>query len=152
VSSLLYLESTTAAGQQASSILQECRDRVRSMALVHEALYRSENLAAVNFAEYAATVSRQLLVTYHDAGRSIRLTTDMDPLFLHLDLAVPCGLILNELVTNAIKHAFPASGGEVRLALRESGEGGWVLGVKDDGAGLPASFDEESTHSMGLRL
>src|SRR5690349_2274833 len=104
------------------------------MALVHEALYRSEELAAVDFAEYAQALAEQLLSAYALPSQQIRLTTSLQPMAMKLDHAVPCGLILNELITNALKHAFPGGrDGEIHLALRPARERTFVLSVRDSG-------------------
>ncbi|WP_082880843.1 PAS domain S-box protein [Methylomonas sp. DH-1] len=154
ISSLFYLQSTYTTDELMLKILQECQDRVRSMALVHESLYGSENFAAVNFAEYARNLSEQLIHTYGLTTNQIQLTTDMDTLLIGIDLAVPCGLILNELLTNAIKHAFPnGQQGMIRLGLRfTDNDRVFRLLVSDNGIGLPTGLNIETCPSLGLRL
>lgn len=150
VSSLFYLESTYTHDAPTMKILQESQDRVRAMALVHEALYSSENLQAVDFGEYGVKLSEQLLQTYALESTHIHLTTDVQSVRLDISRAVPCGLILNELMTNALKHAFPAGrSGQIRISLREE-NGECVLKISDDGVGLaPGSA---SGTSLGLRI
>lgn len=161
ISSLFYLQSTYTEDDATIKIMQECMDRVRSMALVHETLYESENLAAVDFAQYALSLSKQLVTTYSLPGANVHLKADMEPVTMNLDVAVPCALILNEVMTNTLKHAYPpghnsghgaGAGGEVRLALRREHDGACVLEVSDKGVGLPADLDFDSTNSLGLRL
>ena len=152
ITSLLYLQSTYTQDDATLKMLQESQDRVRSMSFVHEALYRSEDLAAVDFADYAGALSQQLLLTYDTSG-NIELKTDLDPLPMNLELAVPCGLILNELVTNAIKHAFPAArAGAIWVSLRQCGSDGYMMQVADDGVGLPDGLAVDDATSLGLRL
>jgi PAS domain S-box-containing protein len=153
ISSLFYLQSTYTDDQGTLKLLEESQDRVRSMALVHELLYGSENLAAVDFAKYVSDLCEQLIQTYaHPAGR-IRLTKELEPVRLNIDHAIPCGLILNEVVSNALKHAFPgARGGVIHVTLRREAGGECLLRVADDGAGIPAELDLATQGSLGLRL
>jgi two-component sensor histidine kinase len=153
ISSLFYLQSTYTSDEPTIRILQESQDRVRSMALVHETLYRSENFAAVDFAEYASSLSERLLRSHSPPGSRITLLTDLESIALGIDLAVPCGLILNELVTNALRHAFGAdTTGTIRLVLRRDDGGQAMLQVIDDGVGVPAALEVESLSSLGMRL
>ncbi len=153
ISSLFYLQSTYTRDESTLKILQESQDRVRSMALVHEALYRSENLAAVDFSEYAVALSSQLVQTYSLPRGSVQLQAEMESLKMNIDLAIPCGLILNELITNAVKHAFPSGeGGRIRLSLKRESRGTWVLSVTDNGTGLPPGVSPDESPSLGLRL
>jgi PAS domain S-box-containing protein len=153
ISSLFYLQSTYTDDPQTLKIFQESQDRVKSMALVHELLYGSENLAAVDFSRYASDLCEQLIETYDHSAARVRLVKDLEPIRLDIDHAVPCGLILNELMSNAIKHAFPAGrGGTVHLAMRRHGDGACLLSVADDGAGLPPGLDPATPGSLGLRL
>jgi PAS domain S-box-containing protein len=153
ISSLFYLQSTYTRDEPTIRILQESQDRVRSMALVHETLYRSDNFAAADFAQYASTLSDQLLRSHKPISGTIRLTTDLDSVPMGIDLAVPCGLILNELLTNALKHAFPnGQTGEVRVGLKRRADGSCLLNVADTGVGLPDDFSIDTAPSLGLRL
>jgi two-component sensor histidine kinase len=123
------------------------------MALVHESLYGSDNLAVVNFAEYAKNLSEQLVRSYCLTPGRIRLIADLEAVHMSIDLAVPCGLILNEIVTNAVKHAFEgAAGGEIRLGLKRVADDSCVLSVADTGGGLPQYLDVSNSPTMGLRL
>jgi PAS domain S-box-containing protein len=151
VSSLFYLESTYTHDAPTMKILQESQDRVRAMALVHEALYSSENLQAVDFGEYGMKLGRQLLETYAPDSIRIRLTGTLQSVRLDIARAVPCGLILNELMTNALKHAFPAGrSGEIHISLSRNAGGACELKVVDDGVGLaPGSIGGSS---LGLRI
>ncbi len=153
MSSLFYLESTYTSDGLTLKILQESQDRLRAMAMVHEALYRAESLSAVDFAEYALTLCRQLLSTYVVRGSPVRLTSELEPVQLNIELAVPFGLILNEMMTNALKHAFPGGrGGEVQLVLNRLADGGCVLRIIDDGVGPGSVVGSDSQGTLGLRL
>lgn len=154
ISSLFYLQGRHTHDAGTQEILRESQDRVRSMALVHESLYRSENLAGIDFADYAQSLCEQLLRTYSVTDRFV-LRTELVPVTLNIDQAVPCGLILNELITNALKHAFPhGAGGEIRVVLRDLAGGEYELSVCDDGAGLPQGMDLDGAGeaTLGLRL
>lgn len=153
MSSLFYLQSTYTQDESTRKIFQESQDRIRSMSLVHETLYRSENFAGLDFAEYATELSRQLIQSYNISGDRIRLKTQLDCAIVHLDIAVPCGLILNELVTNALKHAFPEERkGDIWISLQKKGTDEFILRVADNGVGLPESVKLENASTLGLRL
>ena len=152
VASLFYLQSTTSEQPEVVQVFEESRNRIRSMALVHEHLYRSDQLSAVDFPEYATELSRQLLRSHGREGRDIRLTTSFTPMLLSVDVAIPCGLVLNELLTNCLKHAFNgAQRGEIEVELVCLSGTTYELRVNDDGTGTSGA-DLSGTHSLGLRL
>ena len=152
ISSLFHLQSTYTSDDPTIRILTECQDRVRAMSLVHETLYQSERLEAIDFAKYSVRLSRDLMSSHHVPGREIKLNHDVDALLVSIDVAIPCGLILNELLTNAFKHAFDGrSTGEITLRLRRT-EAGFALGVSDNGVGMPPGISMENPKSLGLRL
>ncbi len=123
------------------------------MALVHEKLYQSADMARVEFAEYAHSLLTYLWRAHGMATSGVRLAMDLEPVPLSVNAAVPCGLILNELASNALKHAFRGrASGEVAVSLRGSPEGQVCLGVRDNGTGLPAGLDWRESDSLGLRL
>jgi two-component sensor histidine kinase len=114
-------------------------------------LYRSQDLARVDFSEYVGTLVLQLLRSYNAGGR-IRSVVELEPVVFGVDLAVPCGLIINELVANALKHAFPGDRqGSVRLRMTATPDR-YTLSVRDDGVGLPAQVDYLHTETLGLQL
>ena len=153
VSTLLDLQSEHTADAAARVMFEESRGRVRSMALIHERLYRSTDLARVDFAEYIRQLADDLYRTYKVSAADIRLDLAVDVPSLPLDLAIPCGLLLNELMSNCFKHAFPAAAaGCIRVDLRPAADGTNVLTVADDGAGFPAGTDFRNSHSFGLQL
>ena len=152
ISSLFSLQSNNLDDEHMKTILRQCQDRVRSMALVHETLY-SHNLAEVDFAEYVTSLSAQLLSNYSLSTDQIQMVTALEPILLSIDMAVPCGLILNELITNALKHGLrDGRRGRLLVALRRISPAHFVLEVSDDGCGLPPGFNLTSGTSLGKRL
>jgi PAS domain S-box-containing protein len=131
----------------------DIRDRVRSMALVHEKLYQSESLARVNFADYMQSLLGYLSRSHAKPGTTIELKTESQAVLLSVDKAVPCGLMISELVSNAYKHAFRGrASGEIRAALSAGADGRVCLRVGDNGVGLPPGLDWRQCRSLGLRL
>lgn len=151
ICSLFYLQSTHARDQQTASIFRDMENRVYSMALVHESLYGSENLARIDFAEYAKTLVGDIFSAHGNPNVSIRLKSELHPVIMGADLAVPCGLILHELISNALKHAFPnSSSGEIKVTLNSASEGCYTLCVEDTGIGIVK--DGYTDKSLGLSL
>jgi len=152
ISSLLKFQSNYVTDESALRMFDESQGRIRSIALVHEKLYRSLDLARVDSAEYIRDLVVQLFRLYHIPPTDVTLEMDVDEVMLDLDTAIPCGLIINELVSNALKHAFlEGREGKVRVSLQSRG-GQLALTVSDDGVGLPDDFDYRSARSMGLQL
>ena len=154
ISSLLRMQADQIDSPVVRDALQDMQSRVRSMALIHEHLYRSDNLAAVNLAHYIQQLCQQLLRTLVTTPDSIHLHFNLTPCSLAIDQAIPLGLIVNELVSNAFKHAFPnGRHGEVRVDLLPLASGpGWRLRVADNGVGLPPDFDPARLTSLGMKL
>ena len=153
ITSLLRMQSRAVQDPALSEALRECQNRVASMALIHDKLYRARDLARVSFGEYVRDLTNNILTSYALPARSVRVRLDIDDLSLSLDCAVPCGLILNELMSNCLKHAFPVGhSGTVYIGLHAEGEEELCLVVRDDGVGLPADVDLGRTSSLGWRL
>ncbi|MGE3190994.1 MAG: sensor histidine kinase, partial [Vicinamibacterales bacterium] len=153
ISSLLYLQSRHTADPHALSILTESHNRVKSIALIHEKLYRSADLTTVDFAEYVRDLVSDLFRTYGVGQEGVRVRIDVSAIALDIDTAVPCGLVVNELVTNVLKHAFPdGRRGEVVVSVRPSTRGRYLLRVSDTGVGLPDGLDWRHSTSLGLKL
>jgi two-component sensor histidine kinase len=151
--SLLYLQSHATENPEAMSIISDSRDRVRTMGLIHEKLYQSGNLSRVNFDDYLRTLINYLAESHKEPDRKIKFDVAASGLFLSVDSAIPCGLIINELVTNSLKHAFVGRDqGTVSVQLIPCKEGQICLVVSDDGVGLPEDFDVNQTKSMGMNL
>lgn len=155
VSTLLDLQSEHTQDRQALEMFKESQGRVRSMALIHERLYRSQDLARVDFAEYVRSLADVLYRTYKVSGDEIVLDVDVHTHVpsLPLDIAIPCGLLLNELLSNCFKHAFKdAEQGNIRVTLHPSGADTSILTVADNGVGFPPGLDFRHTTSFGLQL
>ncbi|MHB0961036.1 MAG: histidine kinase dimerization/phosphoacceptor domain -containing protein [Pirellulaceae bacterium] len=153
ISSLVALQAERLPEAAMRPVFQDVAHRVRSMALVHERLYQSSDLARVEFAEYARSLLTYLWRAHTATASGIRLVLDLEPISISINAAVPCGLILNELVSNALKHAFRGrTEGKVAVSLRGTPEGRVCLRVRDNGVGLPAEFDWQQADSLGLRL
>jgi two-component system, sensor histidine kinase PdtaS len=153
ISSLLSLQARAVADETTRKKFHESRDRIQSMALLHESLYQSDSLAWIDFPEYIRQLADHLFRSYGVTAERIRLRTDLDRLFLNMDTAVPCGLIINEIISNSLKYAFPEGReGEIHVELREGEDGNARLSVADNGIGLDPGFDWVNARSLGLRL
>lgn len=153
ISSLVALQAERLPDVAMRSVFQDVAHRVRSMALVHEKLYQSADMSKVEFAEYTRSLLSYLWRAHGMAAANVRLALDLEPVPLSVNAAVPCGLILNELVSNALKHAFRGrAAGEVAVCLRGGPEGSVRLQIRDNGVGLPAELDWRQADSLGLRL
>jgi two-component sensor histidine kinase len=151
VTSLLALQAQREQRPEVLTALRDTQGRVRAMALLHETLYRSPSLSRVSLASYLEAIGAQLARSYLTEVAP-RLTVQVDEVALPIDQAMPCGLLVSELVTNAFKHAFGArSGGSIMVGATRDGTA-VVLSVSDDGVGLPAEVDLATTPSLGLRL
>ena len=153
ISSLLNLQANQITDQQTRAALQESRNRVRSMALIHEKLYQSSDLAQIDFASYLKGLVTYLAQSYRTNSSKVMIKTESQNVFLDIDSAIPCGLIINELVSNSLKYAFPENNaGCIEIIFEEPTRDTFVLVVRDDGVGLPAGFDPAKTTSLGLKL
>jgi len=152
VSSLLSLQANTIADPAVLRLLNESQQRVKTMALIHERLYRSDNLARINTATYIQDLVNNLILFYKTTGSSIQVNFDVAELELDLDVAVPCSLIINELVSNALKYAFPDQQGEIKLQFWLDNTGNYCLMVKDDGIGIPVDIEPHNTETLGMQL
>jgi len=150
ISSLLSLQSNYVKEPEDLEVFQNSQNRVKSMALIHEQLYQSPNFTHINFEDYIWSLMNYL-ISYYKPNR-INLKIDVKDIFLGIDTAVPCGLIINELATNSIKHAFPDSmQGKIEIGLYSDGYE-FELIVSDDGIGFQEAVDLETTEHLGLRL
>jgi PAS domain S-box-containing protein len=153
ISSLVNLQADAVRDPALLDVLRDVRDRVRTIALVHQGLYQSGNLAEVDFARYAAELLENLWRSHDAAAAAVKLKLELEPVALSVEEAVPCGLILNELASNALEHAFPGrAGGEVTVVLTVVAEDRVQLTFRDDGVGLPESFDWQRSPTLGLQL
>ncbi len=152
ISSLLNLQAGYVVDDVVRGHFQDSQNRVRSMALIHERLYRSEDLARIDFQSYLSDLTGQLLRSYQTTEGRVTVAIESDEILLDTNLAVPCGLLINELISNAFKHAFPSGRpGTVRVEMRCL-ESQYQLVVQDNGVGFPAELDFRTTPSLGLQL
>jgi PAS domain S-box-containing protein len=155
ISSLLRLQSNTVRDKKILTILRESQERVRSMALVYEKIYQSSDLARIDFPDYIQSLAKSLQGVYSGGRPAIKTTFRLKSVSMGIDTAVPCGLIVNELITNAHKHAFPPrwkGEPEIRVGLRPRAGNRVELTVADNGIGIPANADFQSAKSFGLFL
>ena len=153
ISSLVDLQANEIQDPAMRDIFKDVIYRIRSMAMVHEKLYQSTDLARVDFADYARSLLGYLWRVQEGANKGIQLDLNLEPVVLPVNSAVPCGLILNELFSNALKHAFKGrDSGKVSVSLQRKGDSRLHLEVKDNGIGMPRELNWQKAHSLGLRL
>ena len=153
VASLISLQMSRIVDEAASQVLRESQTRIHTMALIHERLYRSGDLASVDFAEYVRELVNYVSGSYSPQSSRINVTVDVTKMALDLNTAIPCGLIINELVSNAFKHAFLGlPTGEIVVEIRTNEQSQCILSVRDNGVGFPHGIDPRSTSTLGLQL
>jgi PAS domain S-box-containing protein len=152
ISSILNLQSSYVSDPKTLEILRESQQRIKSMSFIHETIYRTADFSRLEFMDYIKTIASNLIQSYRSAATRVDFVPDMQSVGLNLDQAIPCGLIINELVSNALKYAFKGrKKGVLTVVLREE-EGEIILAVKDDGVGLPKDFAYEKNNSLGIQL
>ena len=158
ISSLLNLQAHSIEDDAVRMVFEESKNRVSTMALIHEKLYRTEDLARINFADYLRSLMDTIATGYVSDDRPIGLEVDADEFTLDIDTVIPCALIVNELISNAMKHAFrdgPPVGGappKVCVRLGEAEKGHYTLRVRDNGSGFPDGLDVEHSETLGLQI
>lgn len=154
IASLLSLQSAYTKDERVLRIFREIENRIKSMALVHKYLYQSKNLAEVDLKSYFADLINSLLKSYRGAHSHISLIFVADEgIFASLEAAVPCGLAVNELITNSLQHAFPKNlTGQIRFSLRRGNNHEIEIRIADNGIGVPQDFDFRNTKSLGLQI
>lgn len=151
ISSLMSLQTASQKTENFADCMKESQDRIKTMALIHEKLYKSGDLAHIDYREYVQSLVRSLSQSYIRDHR-VAIETALDDVSLNLDYAIPCGLIINELVSNSLKYAFPAGeAGAIRIAMSREGDR-YTLIASDDGVGFPEGIDFRNTTSLGLQL
>jgi PAS domain S-box-containing protein len=152
IASLLRLNTKYSGNERVAEIFRESQDRIQAMATVHSMLYKSKNFTEINFGEYIQETARQLFRSYNTSPESISLFINADNIMLSIDNAIPCGLIINELVSNALKHAMPSGRkGEIRVEMRRDENGVRII-FADNGVGFPEGIDFRNTETLGLQL
>jgi two-component sensor histidine kinase/AmiR/NasT family two-component response regulator len=153
ITSLLRLQSANIEDPKALNSFKVSQDRVNSMALIHEKLYRSKSLSRIDFEDYLIKLSTHLFQVYGVSRERININISAKDIWLGIDTAIPCGLIVNELISNSLKHAFPDERtGKIDINLLMNGNRSYKLVIKDDGKGLPENIDYKNTETLGLQL
>jgi two-component sensor histidine kinase len=152
VSSLLRLQSSKVGDERYRAMFDDSASRIKTMAAVHEKLYQSENLTEIIFSDYIRDMVNDIYESYGQSSR-IKLITDIEAITLEVKASIPCGLIVNELITNSMKYAFPEGReGEIMVSLHENDKDEIELTVGDNGVGMPEELDFRNTDSLGLSL
>lgn len=152
ISGLLNLQSSYIEDEKVRNLFQDSQNRIQTMAAIHEQLYQSDDLSSIDFAQYLEKLISNLFLSYNSEQLGIKPITNLESCHLHIETATPAGLLINELVTNAFKHAFPNGKGEIKINLNLDSNQQIHLSVIDNGKGLPPELDWEESPSLGLRL
>ncbi|MEW6585853.1 MAG: PAS domain-containing protein [Nitrospirota bacterium] len=153
VTSLLKLQAASLRDKEARTALKDSQNRVRAMALIHEKLYQAKDLAKIDVAEYIESLVREVYAAYGADPSNVVLNSSVERLVLGVDVAIPCGLIINELLSNALKYAFPSGrSGEIGIQFRRKNDDTVEMVVSDSGIGMPEEIDINSTETLGLHL
>jgi two-component sensor histidine kinase len=153
VTSLLSLEAARVDDPVVREMLQTTQNRVRSMALIHQTLYQSKDFARVDFQAFLRSFVPTLIQSYSLFPERIALELNVAEIRLAIDAAIPCGLIVNELVSNAVKHAFrDGRVGQIEIGFKQDGGRDATLSVTDDGVGIAEDFALESSGTLGMQL
>ncbi|NND94443.1 MAG: hypothetical protein HKN45_06215 [Flavobacteriales bacterium] len=152
ISSLLNLQSSYVHDGESQEVLKESQNRIKSMSFIHESLYMNKNFNSVDIQEYVKGLSSNLLYSYALNPEQVDIIMDIDELTLNIDQAIPCGLIINELVSNTFKHAFPnGRRGELKISVKER-EGRMAILIADNGVGVPKEWKLEENETLGIQL
>lgn len=153
ISSLVKLESAHLTSPEMKSIFSESQNRIKTMALIHEKLYHAEDMSVIEFYDYVKNLIYNLYTTYGVQTDRIVPVISFRSVYLDIDTAIPCGLIINEVISNSLKYAFPEGRkGNIYINLTESEPGEYLLAIGDDGVGLPAGLELENAKTLGLKL
>lgn len=153
ISSLLQLQAQYIEDEATLTLFEESQTRIHSMALIHEQLYQSEHLDRIALSPYVENLVANLYQSFGCGNTSIKFNLKVDPIYLNIETAIPCGLIINELVSNSLKYAFISSlAGEISINFHEINNSQFHLTIQDNGRGFSANFDLENTETLGLRL
>ncbi len=151
ISSLLNLQLNVITNTETRELIRESQNRVRSMALIHEKLYQSDNLGQIDLEDYLRSLTRDLFRSYGVGGINLKL--EVEDIQVDVDTAIPCGLVVNELVSNALKYAFPhGREGEIHLKVTKVSRQQVAMSVSDNGVGLPADLASRSSDTLGFQL
>lgn len=152
ISSILNLQSSYVKDEYALNLLKECQNRIKSMAFIHESLYQTKNFESVNFSEYVSTLTKNLVHTYTINTQKIKLILTLDDLYLNLDNSIPCGLIINEIISNSLKYAFPNNRDGIIFVTLKVNNKKVTIEAGDNGIGISEKIDIKQTQTLGLQL
>lgn len=152
ISSILNLQSSYVTDQYALNLLKESQNRIKTMAYIHESLYQNKTFTSINFSDYISTLTNNILQSYAASIQKVKLELNIQKIILNLDTSIPAGLIINELVTNSIKHAFTESNEGIIYINLHTKDNVLFLEVSDNGKGFPKEIDFRNTNSLGLQL
>jgi len=153
MASLLRLQARQAEDEKTMELFRESQARIRTMALVHERLYQSQDFSQIDFSDYIQHMALHLMSLYHERSKNVDLEIKSEGVKLDINKAIPCALLLNEIITNALKHAFPeAQPGKLGIVFEKKPEGKYSLQVKDNGIGLPLEINLAKPETLGLQL
>ena len=152
ISSILNLQSSYVTDVYALNLLKESQNRIKTMSYIHESLYQNKTFSSINFSDYVTTLTNNILHSYTATMQKVRLELNVQKVILNLDTSIPAGLIINELVTNCIKHAFNAKNEGIITINLLTKDNVLFLEVKDNGSGFPDEVDFKNTNSLGLQL
>ena len=153
ISSLLRLQAQSIKDENAQEQFEVSQNRIRSMALIHDSLYRSQDLARVDFSDYLRKLTLHLKSIFGPKAERIEIKLDLDEIFFEINTAIPCGLIINELVSNCMKHAFPDdTHGEISIRMKKDKTGLHTLFIRDSGIGFPEDFDFQAINTLGMNI
>lgn len=151
--SLLHMQSAHIKDKHSLDIFKGCQNRIMSMSLIHKTLYKSKDLTHIDVHDYIIRLSNRLFQSYGVSTDRVVLKINVTDVSLGLDAAIPCGLIISELVSNSLKHAFPEEReGEIKIALLSSDKKEYELIVSDNGIGLPENLDFRNTETLGFKI
>ena len=152
ISSILSLQASYVSDRKTLEILKESQDRIKTMSFVHESLYQDSDFSSIKLSDYVSTLAQNLIYSYKSDDFNIKLDTHFDEIFLNLYQAIPCGLIINELVSNALKHAFKKiSKGKLSIHIYKKANK-ILLNIGDNGIGMPDNINIENTETLGFQL
>ncbi|MCK5059065.1 MAG: PAS domain S-box protein [Candidatus Aminicenantes bacterium] len=152
ISSLLSLQEMTLKDRTVQKMFRESQIRIRSMSLIHDKLYRSKDLTRINIGEYIDDLVIDLFRAYDIKPTSVTLENQVEKIYFDLDTAIPCCLIINELIANSLKHAFPGGKGHITVSLSENRSDKYTLIIRDNGIGYPENYDYQDAQTLGFQL
>jgi two-component sensor histidine kinase/HAMP domain-containing protein len=153
VSSLIMLQTENMKDERYIEMFNECQNRIKTMALIHDKLYRSKDIAKIELNDYIKSLVTETFRSYRKSTTKVKLKLDLEEIIIEIETAISCGLIINELISNSLKYAFPEDReGEIKISIRLLGKDEFEMIFSDNGIGIPEDIDYRNTKSLGLRL